>query len=71
MPSDKLKNRDQKNESLNKVFRGLAAKNVKKSAKDYFIYFFTLIMFRSLRFSPSVAYIPISFFRRLSRKRLA
>ena len=25
-----------------KVFKELAAKNVKKSAKDYFIYFFTL-----------------------------
>lgn len=51
MPSDKLKNRDQKNESLNKVFRGLAAKNVKKSAKDYFIYFFTLMLSVGLFYS--------------------
>ncbi len=35
-----------------KVFKELAAKNVKKSAKDYFIYFFTLT-FAVCLFTPS------------------
>ena len=51
MPSDKKHNKHPNNASLNKVFRGLAAKNVRKSAKDYFIYFFTLMLSVALFYS--------------------
>ena len=43
--------RSEKSAVSNKVFQSLAIRNVKKSAKDYFIYFFTLMLSVALFYS--------------------